>query len=240
MALLQCPECYGTVSDRAPNCPHCGLPIGVIKNNPTPISAGQIKIDSALGGRNQVPGDSNHKSDAHRHTRPPKKNDIDKADTLISSVLMVLTAAVAIWASFTWESGPEKCKSPEYSSIDQARECFIGVWNSSGLYLHPDRSIDARANGTYIAHEMVNGTLIESHSGNWTVRREVESLTQKAFFGPHLIANKVQPNKQLTHNRYFAGTTCVQEYPCKGRQSSRSSLKLEIEASVWVIFKKEQ
>jgi len=27
MALIECPECGGQVSDRAPACPHCGVPI---------------------------------------------------------------------------------------------------------------------------------------------------------------------------------------------------------------------
>lgn len=27
MALIDCPECGGQVSDRAPTCPHCGVPI---------------------------------------------------------------------------------------------------------------------------------------------------------------------------------------------------------------------
>jgi hypothetical protein len=28
MPLIDCPECGGRVSDRAPTCPHCGFPIG--------------------------------------------------------------------------------------------------------------------------------------------------------------------------------------------------------------------
>ncbi len=28
MALIQCPECDGKVSDQAPVCPHCGFPLG--------------------------------------------------------------------------------------------------------------------------------------------------------------------------------------------------------------------
>lgn len=27
MALIQCPECYGKVSDKAASCPHCGYPM---------------------------------------------------------------------------------------------------------------------------------------------------------------------------------------------------------------------
>lgn len=27
MALIDCPECGGQVSDRAPTCPHCGVPV---------------------------------------------------------------------------------------------------------------------------------------------------------------------------------------------------------------------
>jgi hypothetical protein len=27
MALIQCPECNGNVSDQAPTCPHCGFPL---------------------------------------------------------------------------------------------------------------------------------------------------------------------------------------------------------------------
>lgn len=33
MALIKCPECEGSVSDRAEFCPHCGFPL--LKNNET-------------------------------------------------------------------------------------------------------------------------------------------------------------------------------------------------------------
>lgn len=37
MALIQCPECGGSVSDRAPTCPHCGFPLAAPE--PAPIAA---------------------------------------------------------------------------------------------------------------------------------------------------------------------------------------------------------
>ena len=43
MALLNCPECDNEVSDRAPNCPKCGLPvsevIGELRAEETPEQA---------------------------------------------------------------------------------------------------------------------------------------------------------------------------------------------------------
>ena len=46
MALIKCPECAGTVSDRAPMCPHCGFPM---KQLPPP------KVPAARRNRMKLP-----------------------------------------------------------------------------------------------------------------------------------------------------------------------------------------
>lgn len=33
MSLINCPECKKTISDKAPSCPHCGIPLFKVKNN---------------------------------------------------------------------------------------------------------------------------------------------------------------------------------------------------------------
>jgi len=33
MALINCPECNGKVSNKAPSCPHCGIVFGVVENS---------------------------------------------------------------------------------------------------------------------------------------------------------------------------------------------------------------
>ncbi len=39
MALIDCPECGSQVSDRAPTCPHCGVPIALAANAPNATAA---------------------------------------------------------------------------------------------------------------------------------------------------------------------------------------------------------
>jgi hypothetical protein len=48
MALIDCPECGGQVSDRAPACPHCGVPIAASSGNSTQ-SAPATAHDSSEG-----------------------------------------------------------------------------------------------------------------------------------------------------------------------------------------------
>lgn len=43
MALIQCPECQGNVSDRASACPHCGFPLQFRPSSPTKRSTGRPK-----------------------------------------------------------------------------------------------------------------------------------------------------------------------------------------------------
>lgn len=41
MALIACPECGAQVSDRAPSCPHCGVPIAATSTPPAPRASAQ-------------------------------------------------------------------------------------------------------------------------------------------------------------------------------------------------------
>lgn len=50
MALIDCPECGGQVSDRAPTCPHCGVPIAHTagaETSPQPASGGPQATEPA-------------------------------------------------------------------------------------------------------------------------------------------------------------------------------------------------
>lgn len=55
MALIQCPECGQTISDRATTCPHCAFPIadsspsGVVR-----IKMSAVKASTGWGGKQQV------------------------------------------------------------------------------------------------------------------------------------------------------------------------------------------
>ena len=39
MPLINCPECHGTVSDQASQCPHCGHPLTAVGRPPAPPSS---------------------------------------------------------------------------------------------------------------------------------------------------------------------------------------------------------
>ena len=48
MALIDCLECGGRVSDKAPGCPHCGAPV---------VREGPLPTPSALGGQRVLSGE---------------------------------------------------------------------------------------------------------------------------------------------------------------------------------------
>jgi hypothetical protein len=47
MALIDCPEGKGQVSDRAPTCPHCGVPIAAVSAPPAANSAAAATLEAA-------------------------------------------------------------------------------------------------------------------------------------------------------------------------------------------------
>jgi len=86
MSLLKCPECGGSVSDSAPACPHCGLPISKFSEKPNentkPISDIQ----------NQTPSESKNSNDkvekpisSEEKTRTPESasETVGKSDVLL-------------------------------------------------------------------------------------------------------------------------------------------------------------
>lgn len=48
MALIDCPECGGQVSDRAPTCPHCGVPIAnaASASAPAEVASSDARADA--------------------------------------------------------------------------------------------------------------------------------------------------------------------------------------------------
>ena len=50
MALLSCPECGNSVSDRAPTCPNCGLPVSEVVQS--------ARIDDARDAAIQAPAEA--------------------------------------------------------------------------------------------------------------------------------------------------------------------------------------
>ena len=52
MALILCPECNREISDRAPNCPHCGCPIAAPNQAPAPDRSAEIQkyFDLVING----------------------------------------------------------------------------------------------------------------------------------------------------------------------------------------------
>lgn len=55
MALIRCPECSKEVSDKAPNCPHCGLPLNLESPKITPPTS--TKATSTPGASSKPPGE---------------------------------------------------------------------------------------------------------------------------------------------------------------------------------------
>ena len=70
MALIQCPECGGNMSDHSPNCPHCGRPNGALNNAPCETEQSQAQAPQNQQGQCddgnpsccQQPSNSNRKT----------------------------------------------------------------------------------------------------------------------------------------------------------------------------------
>lgn len=52
MALINCPECGKQVSDRAPACPHCGMPLGTVSPPSVPPASPTLVINPTTARRN--------------------------------------------------------------------------------------------------------------------------------------------------------------------------------------------
>lgn len=62
MALIECPECGGQVSDRAPACPHCGVPIANSAStgaNPTAAPSNTDQANTDHGGPSSASAQAN-------------------------------------------------------------------------------------------------------------------------------------------------------------------------------------
>lgn len=49
MALIQCPECGNTVSDKAAKCPSCGMPVDKMGTAKPAYDYSQMTMNEALG-----------------------------------------------------------------------------------------------------------------------------------------------------------------------------------------------
>ena len=48
MALIVCPECKSRISDKAENCPHCGLPAKYFLSEPSDDTRTDVTMDSNI------------------------------------------------------------------------------------------------------------------------------------------------------------------------------------------------
>jgi hypothetical protein len=69
MALIVCPECGGQVSDRAPTCPHCGVPIVAATATPAPEDASESAASESTSGSKA--------SAAYKETFSPQIQEIE-------------------------------------------------------------------------------------------------------------------------------------------------------------------
>lgn len=68
MALIDCPECGGQVSDRAPTCPHCGVPI--VAATAAPQAAPQLAAAQAPRTESELTAGSNVELTKHDTVEP--------------------------------------------------------------------------------------------------------------------------------------------------------------------------
>lgn len=87
MALIQCPECSGSISDRALSCPHCGLPIAGPKQD-----SGKYAVAALDAG--PVPDETIERlSQIDCLTRDAARKTIDSAPTVLVRTLARKQAA---------------------------------------------------------------------------------------------------------------------------------------------------
>jgi hypothetical protein len=68
MALIDCPECSGQVSDRAPTCPHCGVPI--VAATAAPQADPQLATAQAPATEPGLAASSNDEPSKHETVEP--------------------------------------------------------------------------------------------------------------------------------------------------------------------------
>jgi hypothetical protein len=109
MSLIKCPECGGTVSDKAPVCPHCGVKI-----------AGEVEASSSSHAGSQPSHAPEQAPEPPAEKRPEpsgeKKTDT-KAWTIVCVVIVILLAAIGGYCYFTSNS-EEREEEMAYQMLD--------------------------------------------------------------------------------------------------------------------------
>lgn len=143
MALMQCPECGGQVSNLAVACPHCGCPIQKTDQNevaslPEHKETPPLKpADLPSGGRNYM-------------SAPGEKKDHRTVATIISIIAILSAIAIAKTVS---ENTAKKAQSSERQSTYSSS---ISSGSSSKTHAHSSNSnynSDEIKSGVYVLAE---------------------------------------------------------------------------------------
>ncbi len=110
MSLIKCPECGGTVSDKAPVCPHCGVRLAdVLKYSPQ--SAKQEEAPETT-----PPADPQPREGGEPQPSDGKKKDM-AAWTIVCVVIVILLAAIGGYCYLT-NNSEEKQEEMAYQMLD--------------------------------------------------------------------------------------------------------------------------
>lgn len=142
MALMQCPECGGQVSDRAAACQHCGCPIQKLPQ--TEVTSQPERKESPLLKPADLPsGGRNYMSD------PSEKKD--RRGLVIAIVIAAILAAVAIAMTLSDNNEKNALHSENQSTSSQSPSVSsskTNFYSSSSKY-----SSDEIKSGVYVLAE---------------------------------------------------------------------------------------
>ncbi len=118
MSLIKCPECGGTVSDKAPVCPHCGVRIAdVLPASSSQTEAEEPSVPHTAGNGVGV----NHSQESAPAPENPNPSDGKKKDmtawTIVCVVIVILLAAIGGYCYLTSNS-EEKQEEMAYQMLD--------------------------------------------------------------------------------------------------------------------------
>ena len=183
MTLLSCPDCGGTVSDKAASCPHCGHPVSaamVPLTAPSTASSGDAQASSPIA--------------APPATRPRAQivSPGVAATIIISAVVLFVVLAQSAEIADT-ETALERARAPARSDSSRASASLTGpsgfqstvanIVPGKALYLRSDHALVGTVADVESRHAFPDGTarsavLIHFVDGtaDWVPRETVHLL----------------------------------------------------------------
>lgn len=101
MALIDCPECGSQVSDRAPTCPHCGVPIATPAGAPNAAAVAGATRTDAPTQRNTSSGQAHESAAATLPTTEPQAS-ASRHETVEPFKLRIAGRPIPIAAMLFW------------------------------------------------------------------------------------------------------------------------------------------